>query len=120
MYRHYDLSSVSQVVALNCIAPDNYGMMWIGTSKGLYNFDGSYFHSQALKDSNTNAVTALEADNDLLSIGFSDGKLMHRTTKIWGKDIYLDTSFSSPITAIAENAAGEIWVSTYGKGLFQK
>jgi ligand-binding sensor domain-containing protein len=119
MYRHYDLSSISQTVALNCIATDNYGMMWIGTSKGLYNFDGAYFHYQAMRDSNGVAVTALCCDNDLLLVGFSDGRIMSRSIKIWKKEVMEDTTFDVSITAICSDG-NDTWLSTYGKGIFVK
>lgn len=120
MYRHYDINSLAQDVSLNCAAIDQYGMMWVGTAKGLYNFDGAYFHSQALRDSNSASITALAADGDSLWIGFSDGSLIHRSIRIWRKEITSDTTFSASITSINATPEGELLVSTYGNGLFKR
>lgn len=118
MHRHYDISSLSENASLNCAVVDQYGMMWVGTSRGLYNFDGSYFHTQSLRDSSSAAITALATVGDTLWVGFSDGKLLHRSIRIWKKETTSDTAFRAGITNIVVSNEGDLFVSTYGDGLY--
>jgi len=120
MYRHYDLSSVTQMIGMNCMVSDPFGMMWTGTTKGLYSFDGVSFHIEPFRDTTSAAVTSLYCDSEVLWVGFSSGRLMHRSVRIWKKDEVVDTSFHAAITAISSDAGGKIWIATYGKGLFLK
>jgi ligand-binding sensor domain-containing protein len=120
LYRHYEISSLPAAVSLNCAAIDQYGMMWVGTEQGLFNFDGAFFHSQSPRDSNSFSVTALAPVGDSLYLSTAAGDLMHRSVRIWEKESSFDTSFSAPVTGIIASADGDLAVSTYGNGLFKR
>jgi ligand-binding sensor domain-containing protein len=120
IFRHYEIGSSSHEIALNCAVEDPFGMIWVGSARGLYSFDGSSFHFQSFEDSSIHDITALFCDSTILLIGCRDGKLAHRSVKIWKKGITIDTSFGAAINGISTDNEHTVWIATYGNGLFVK
>lgn len=118
IWRQYEPGSSYQPVTINRVTQDPYGRMWLGTTKGLFSFDGADFNSIAFRDSASQNITAVFCDSQFVYMGFEDGRLMHRSIRLWNKEFSTDESFPSPITGIHGDAPGIIWIATYGSGLY--
>lgn len=114
---------------VNCIAQDSYGFMWFGTHKGLNRFDGYNFKSFYNNPKDTCSIVSgfvedIAEDNN--------GNLWIATIKGLDKfdcsnEIFLHVSHWSPDTnfqnahvkCVVQDKMGNIWVGTYGNGLFK-
>lgn len=118
IWRQYEPGSSYQPVTINRITQDPYGRMWLGTTKGLFSFDGADFNSIAFRDSSSQNITAVFCDSQFVYMGFEDGKLMHRSLKVWNKEFSIDESLPASIVSIQVDRAGTVWIATYGSGLY--
>jgi ligand-binding sensor domain-containing protein len=120
LYRHFDVGTVAQQNAINCITSDPYGLIWAGTPKGLYDFDGTLFRSHTNDEALHEEITALHCMGEKLWNGFKNGKIGVRSIRIWKHEVEVDTVFQHAVTRIAGDAQQRTWVATYGSGLFIK
>lgn len=118
IWHQYDLGSSYQPLIVNKITQDPYGRMWMGTTRGLLNFDGDEFNAGNLPDSASQNVTAVFCDSQYVYLGFEDGKLMHRSIRIWNRNYILDGKVPSPVISIHADRSKRTWVATYGSGLY--
>ncbi len=137
---------LSQSTILSSIQ-DSRGYMWFATRSGLNRYDGYkfvvYLHDpkdpSSLSDDGTSAL--YEDKNGIIWIGTIDGNLNkfdRKTETFTYKNVleFIDTipeqkdefyeyplSFSrnqtTTITSITEDTKGNIWISTWGKGIIQ-
>ncbi len=123
----FDGSQITQVYyedqkTINDIEEDNKGNIWIGTDGGLLKFDGNRLtlmtQSDGLPD---NIITALFSDSkNRLWIGTYFGK-----TVSWldSQGIHQQSLFNGSLALqmndICEDAAGNLWFSTYESGLIR-
>jgi ligand-binding sensor domain-containing protein/serine phosphatase RsbU (regulator of sigma subunit) len=107
----------------NCIIQDKFGLMWVGTSDGLYRFDGYEFVEFKFDPEDEfslpgNLVNCLMedkegniwvgTDNGGLSVLNRKSKKFQRVTKLlWKKEMYKLQSISS----ILQDSNGNIWFS---------
>lgn len=107
----------------NCIIQDKFGLMWVGTSDGLYRFDGYQFVefkfdpedefslsgnliNCLLEDKEGNIWVG--TDNGGLSVFNRKSKRFYRLPKLlWKKEMYKLQSISS----ILQDSNGNIWFS---------
>ena len=129
------------------ILQDKDGFMWFGTANGLNRYDGYEFvvYTNNPKDSTSvsdNGITSIFEDKKgILWIGTTNGILnkFNKTTESFThydiaassswfnisdeRVLNFPISFSryhySTITSIAEDANGELWIGTWGKGLIK-
>ncbi len=114
---------------VHCIAQDPRGFIWIGTGSGLSRFDGyhvrSYYHDSA----NVNTLTSSEVRSlyvdraGTLWVGTNRGLNQYiadydRFERTWITDS-ASQEYQS-ITTILETRTEEMWVGTYGNGLFRR
>lgn len=97
---------------------DPYGRMWLGTTKGLFSFDGADFTYRTFRDSTSQNITAVFCDSLNVYMGFDDGKLVSRSLRSWKKEFTIEDTLQAPIVKIHVDTSGKIWIATYGKGLF--
>jgi ligand-binding sensor domain-containing protein len=102
--------------AVNVIVQSHDGYLWLGTTAGLFRFDGARFNrvsTDPVNEQNRETVTALcESRDGSMWIGtannwlsrLKDGKLMR----------YAETQGvgSRNINSLFENRAGEVWIGT--------
>ncbi|MDX2248071.1 MAG: two-component regulator propeller domain-containing protein [Bacteroidia bacterium] len=99
---------------------DSNGFIWAGTKSGLFSFDGINWRPVLVSDSTTErSVTAIyESANQQLWIGYESGKIDILSQ---GKIAAFEPEEGTPvvpITGFQEDAEANIWISTYGEGLY--
>ncbi|MFN8699061.1 MAG: two-component regulator propeller domain-containing protein [Flavobacteriales bacterium] len=106
---------------INTLAQGPQGRLYIGTSEGLYRYDGLQFKSFTTADSlsdNLIESSFVQSDGTIL-LGHGDGTL----TLIENdhlRRVILNPQVSSRITDIAADTKGKIWISSQNSGLFRK
>ncbi|MEZ5197036.1 MAG: two-component regulator propeller domain-containing protein [Bacteroidales bacterium] len=105
---------------INCIYQDQTGFIWVGTSGGIFRFDGNDFDEIVLPDSieNKNVTAIFEDEKAIIWFGFENGNILQF-------DRFRLTSFnpegfatSSRIQEIIKSPDQSLWIGTYGDGLF--
>jgi ligand-binding sensor domain-containing protein len=98
---------------------DKKGFIWIGTSNGLYKFNGFEFLKIEDKDIHDSSVTALfEDSHQTLWVGFKGGKigaLENNSLKLFSPEGKLP---GTTIHCIAESSDSVLWFATNGEGVF--
>ena len=107
-------------VNINRIYQDSFGLLWLGTTDGLFRYDGNSFDQYMLPDTITdNIVTSISQDGgQQLWVGYQSGRIAILKNHQFQ---LLDQQFrpqGAPITDILEDKDGIIWISTYGEGIF--
>jgi len=106
---------------VNVIHQDPKGLIWFGTDRGLFKYDGitniRYTTNEGLASDN---ITALNSDiNGILWIGHGNGEITHFT----GRDFTIFSPEESlgkiEITDIEIDSTGTIFYSTNGEGVFK-
>ncbi|GAB4244423.1 MAG: hypothetical protein Kow0027_04130 [Saprospiraceae bacterium] len=118
-FRAYPLEERFPGAVPKIIYEDPQGPVWVGSTQGLFLFDGESFQPSEKPDSTSNRVTAIFRDRTgVLWAGFSDGYIYHQSDgklSPWQPEEGLP---KAAITGFAEDATGKLWFSTYGEGLY--
>ena len=118
IWTQYEPASSYQPITINKLTQDPFGRMWLGTTKGLFSFDGSEYNYINLRDSTTQNITAVLCDSEFVYMGFEDGKLLQRSLKSWKAEFNRLESFDASIVSIGIDKLHRRWMATYGKGLY--
>jgi ligand-binding sensor domain-containing protein len=119
-FQQYFLLKKNEPVHVQAIFQDHKGFIWLGTSKGLFRFDGkNRRHYRAAQGLLHEKVTALAEDSaGRIWIGHADGKL-----GILDRDTIV--AFEAPegqvaaaISDILFDREGRLWFSTLNDGLY--
>ena len=101
--------------AIKHVVQDAQGLLWVGTSEGLLRTDGDRVETLLPMDGST--IRALTAGRTGVVLATSGGELIACDGA--GCDTLVrDTLWRThPITSLAMDAQGVLWVGTYGRGL---
>lgn len=118
--RPIEIDKSLQDIKVEVIIQDQQKLMWLGTNKGLYNYDGSVFKlTPTLKNTGEIIVTALFCDTKgTIWVGLKRGTILryqNDSLKLFDIDEGLP---KEQITGITEDNNGHIWFATYGEGLY--
>ncbi len=114
---------------IQCLLQDRYGFIWIGTSNGLncyYGHNNKIFRNNV--DNNiilpNNRVTALyDASPDTLLIGTNLGICIYERSKGTISPFSIKSKYgvtiSSEVSSIISGKDNNIWIATFGQGLFR-
>ena len=98
-------------------APD--GRLWLGAESGLYFYDGQTTRFYPRPDSAEQTVSAVYQDHRRrLWVGYADGyicRLQADTLAAWEPE---EGRPVQAITGFAEDERGQLWIATYGEGVY--
>ncbi len=114
---------------VNCITQDKFGFMWFGTKEGLCRYDGQKFKTYKLIPDDS---TSLLGNEILVLFADSKGTLWVGANGLQQFNFDRDnfTRIAPPayaaianklqyISKVCEDNSGNLWLGTYGKGLFK-
>ena len=94
----------SDVQQINVIFQGTDQMVWLGTDRGLFSFDGRTYRYTSRPDGAEIPVTSIaECPNGELWAGYEDGFLQVITKKGFAKIINTDSIKTAPVTKILFN-----------------
>lgn len=124
---------------IKVIQQSHNGSIWMGTENGVFRYDGLDYEYFSLPDSISTVpnVSAIFDSGDTLWVGFDNGLIAllpekkianfrytrpdntkenhHGVLTIWQPE---EGTPSKEITGFAADLAGNLWISTYGEGLY--
>jgi signal transduction histidine kinase/ligand-binding sensor domain-containing protein/DNA-binding response OmpR family regulator len=103
--------------SVRCFIQDSQGLMWIGTNKGLYSFDGYTACPRFTAGNNTNVVIScmLKYNEDYILLGSEYGLLFYDIKNNKYTPFLLDFKHDVKVLAKTEN---ELWIGC-ADGLFK-
>lgn len=119
-FQHYYPLRKNDPIQVNALLQDRSGFLWIGTDKGLFQFDGTTYKLFTVSDSlGENYISALAQDSvGRIWAGHKNGQL----SIVWKGAV---TSFTAPegnaaaeISDILFDKKGRLWFSTFSDGLY--
>ena len=116
---HFDEPAGLAESFIYSIVQDHNGYLWLGTSDGLYRFDGIsykyYTRSDSLAD---NFITSAYSHLESVWVGHQNGELtyIHENTL---KIVRLPVKDMSSIVKFRTNHGGDLWFASYSNGLFR-
>jgi ligand-binding sensor domain-containing protein len=109
----------SDVRSVNLIYQTADDLIWLGTNNGLFSFDGRVYVHRPRSDHKAIKPTALAQDqNGALWIGYEDGYVEVRTGLKDMPTLPADSLLGFAVTGIVFNHDSDIFIATYGKGLW--
>lgn len=115
-----DMPEEIQQTSITCLYQDANNYMWIGTSKGLFGFDGIKFQSFKPHNSSSNLqVSALYMDHKkTLWVGTKKGQIFTLSSDSLQAFNPEEGVPSVAITGFETDLNHNLWISTYGEGLY--
>lgn len=73
-YKTYDnIGLILEAISINCFAQDNQGLVWIGSNKGLFSYDGFSAQDHSSDSTNTHVHCIIVKDEDTFILGTDKG-----------------------------------------------
>jgi two-component system, LytTR family, sensor kinase len=113
LYQYYNTSHGLPSSQITCLAKDNMGFLWVGTSSGLSMFDGYSFKNYAYTNTNelTGHINVIKADAfNRLWIGSGAGLFCRVNNEL--VKISAATSLPQGVNDILPDTDGSIWLAT--------
>lgn len=127
IFNHISLDEGLPNVPINCITQDSYGYIWLGTTEGLFMYNGYNFTRYTHDDSTSisgNYINAIieDADKDIL-IG-TNGRgfcIYNRESEQFEgfshRDDVPESIINNTVKSIFQDSKGNIWIGTLGGGV---
>jgi ligand-binding sensor domain-containing protein len=119
-FRNIIDNSLINEAQINCTFQDHQGFIWIGTSSGLFRYDGIELNS-ALESEQTylSGVSAIGEDSlHHIWIGLENGLILLRKQNNPIQIMEVDSFPKAKITKIIKGKNNRMWFGTYGDGLY--
>ncbi len=119
LLRDHKIGEPYQLAKVELVYEDQNSALWFGTSEGLFLYDGIEFQPFLKEDTTSNHVRAVFRDSKKqLWVGYNDGSIYHlerRKLERWAQKV---GPLQVPVNGFAEDGKGNIWISTYGEGVY--
>lgn len=122
-FRHITVHEGLSSNQVRSLMQDDKGFIWIGTDQGLNRYDGYDFKEFPLPDQWLGAtLLSMLEDGPLIHIGTDKGLfyLDRQSGEILRSDLKTKDGLeiTGEVTGICRDLDGNIWISTYGQGVF--
>jgi len=99
---------------------DQQGLVWVGSNRGLFVYDGFGFREAELPDTlNLQEVTSLTVDNSgRIWAGFSNGSIASGNESGFTRFLPEEGLPRVAVTALLFGPDSTIWMATYGEGIY--
>ena len=118
-FRKHPLPQQHGSTGVTLIYQDKEKFLWVGTTNGLYRFDGTDYMHFVRDTTGENKITAMFEDSKgQLWIGYKSGKIDRIKD---GRFLAFDPEEGfpqAPITGFSEDHNKVLWFSTYGEGIY--
>ena len=116
MFKSYNRLAGRREVPAYCLQQDQYGRLLIGTDHGILRYAGEQNKNAETLLSPNRRITAVYSKNDYITWAGSNDGILYKCNRT-GYDSILLKSNDSRISGICE-LAGNLYIATYGNGLF--
>ncbi|HQW25380.1 MAG TPA: histidine kinase [Saprospiraceae bacterium] len=111
---------IEDVRQINIIFQAEDQMIWLGTDKGVFWYDGRRYRQSLRPDQQLKKVTCIaQSRKGLIWAGYEDGYIHTMSAHGNGKNIVADSLQGSLISGLLFNNADQLFITTYGKGIWQ-
>ncbi len=119
--RNHELFSGREDYQVEKILQDSTGIIWFGTDRGLFRFDGFSYDKYTVADglAEDRISSLCWIHSDLLWIGHTNGAISQFDGRDFSKFEPEEGLGKVEITDIVADTSGMIWYSTMGEGLFR-
>ncbi len=118
-FREVSLEEAYPGTRVEMMYQDRSGLVWLGSSKGLFRFDGQDYLLVQKPDSTSQRVGAIFQDKKMQRwVGYHDGSIYRLVADKPVKWMPDEGTPATAITGIAEDGAGQLWFATYGEGVY--
>jgi ligand-binding sensor domain-containing protein len=104
--------------AVQSMAQDDSGHVWIGTVQGLYRFDGSQFVTVIPGDGTSRTDFHAMIKDSRGIMWFGADRLLRYNGRGWQTLRLTETPFGVYVTSLTEDSAGNLWIGT-GQGAYR-
>lgn len=116
--RTLEVRTGQQRPAITTVTQDALGLLWVGSDLGLFRTDGE--NVDLILRTEGTAVNALLRDGDAVLAALGNGHVV-RCTALGIDTLLSDTLVQrAPVRAMVRDAAGRLWLATYGAGVWVK
>ncbi len=117
-FNTYEIEALYPNGQVHLIYEDANEILWLGTSDGLFLFDGQKYNPFLRADTLSNEVTALFQDREgMLWVGYADGAIAHLLNQKLVTWTPARDSIYEAIIGMVQDEEERIWIATYGQGL---
>ncbi len=110
---------VEDVRQINIIFQAEDQMIWLGTDKGIFWYDGRRYRQSPRPDQQLVKVTCIsQSRHGQIWAGYEDGYLHTMSAYGNGRNIVADSLRGSLISGLLFNDADQLFITTYGKGIW--
>ncbi|MDZ4747813.1 MAG: two-component regulator propeller domain-containing protein [Saprospiraceae bacterium] len=110
---------VEDVRQINIIFQADDHLVWLGTYKGIFWYDGRRYKQTLRSDQRLEKVTCIaQSRKGHIWVGYEDGYLQTMNADDHGMRIHADSLQGSLISSLLFNEADQLFITTYGKGIW--
>jgi ligand-binding sensor domain-containing protein/DNA-binding CsgD family transcriptional regulator len=129
VFNHISLNEGLPNIPINCIVQDSYGYIWLGTTEGLFKYNGYTFtkFAYSANDSTTiadNFINCIVEDADKNLLIGTNGRgfcVFHRDKNRFERFSHHDgiptSIINNTVKTIFQDSKGNIWIGTLGGGI---
>lgn len=107
---------------VRALLQDSRGLMWLGTSEGLFSYDGKTFRHPSRGAEMKTGIIALAETEGCIWLGTDRGLYVYHlaTDSISSAQIYSQQKvlLNSMVLSLATGSDGTLWAATYGQGIW--